>query len=38
ENKVLIGRNVLRDVMLIDVGREFTTKLPEAIAKNRNDS
>lgn len=38
ENKVLIGRNVLRDVMLIDVGREFTTKLPEAIAKNRTDS
>ncbi len=38
ENEVLIGRNVLRDVMLIDVGREFTTKLPEDIAKNRNDS
>ncbi|AHI29605.1 Ribosomal protein S6 modification protein [Marinobacter similis] len=38
ENEVLIGRNVLRDVMLIDVGREFNTKLPEAIAKNRNDS
>ncbi len=36
ENEVLIGRNVLRDVMLIDVGREFATKLPKAIAKNRN--
>lgn len=38
EHQVLIGRNVLRDVMLIDVGTEFATKLPEAIAKNRNDS
>ncbi len=38
EHQVLIGRNVLRDVMLIDVGREFATKLPDAIAKNRKDS
>ena len=36
--EVLIGRNVLRDVMLIDVGREFATKLPDSIVKNRNDS
>ena len=27
-HQVLIGRNVLRDVMLIDVGKEFATKLP----------
>lgn len=26
--EVLIGRNVLRDVMLIDVGKEFATELP----------
>lgn len=26
---LLIGRNVLRDVMLVDVGRENVTKLPE---------
>lgn len=25
---VLVGRNILRDVMLVDVGREFTTELP----------
>ncbi|MBW4936067.1 RimK/LysX family protein [Marinobacter sp. F4206] len=36
--EVLIGRNVLRDVMLIDVGREFATKLPDSILSNRNDS
>ncbi len=28
---VLIGRNVLRDVMLIDVGREHVTQLPEGL-------
>ncbi|WP_242674299.1 ATP-dependent zinc protease [Marinobacter halodurans] len=27
-NTVLIGRNILRDVMLVDVGKEFATKLP----------
>ncbi|WP_372966527.1 ATP-dependent zinc protease [Marinobacter sp.] len=27
---VLIGRNVLRDVMLIDVGKEFATELPKS--------
>ncbi|MBW7472490.1 RimK/LysX family protein [Marinobacter sp. M216] len=36
--EVLIGRNVLRDVMLIDVGREFATKLPDSILHSRNDS
>ncbi|QSP93413.1 ATP-dependent zinc protease [Marinobacter salinisoli] len=36
--EVLIGRNILRDVMLIDIGREFATKLPESILQNRNDS
>lgn len=28
-NNILIGRNVLRDVMLVDVGKEFTHELPE---------
>lgn len=28
--EVLIGRNVLRDVMLIDVGKEFATELPKS--------
>lgn len=27
---VLIGRNILRDVMLIDVGKEFATTLPDS--------
>lgn len=27
-HQVLIGRNILRDVMLIDVGKEFATELP----------
>ncbi|MDO3722713.1 RimK/LysX family protein [Marinobacter sp. chi1] len=36
--EVLIGRNILRDVMLIDIGREFATELPESILNNRNDS
>jgi hypothetical protein len=31
-HQVLIGRNVLRDVMLIDVGKEFATELPETMA------
>lgn len=31
--EVLIGRNVLRDVMLIDVGKEYATELPAAILK-----
>lgn len=29
---VLIGRNILRDVMLIDVGKEFATELPASYA------
>jgi hypothetical protein len=33
-HRVLIGRNVLRDVMLIDVGREFTTNLPESVLED----
>ncbi|MBR9871758.1 MAG: ATP-dependent zinc protease [Gammaproteobacteria bacterium] len=31
--EVLIGRNVLRDVMLIDVGKEFATELPKSYLK-----
>ena len=30
-HSVLIGRNILRDVMLIDVGKEYATELPESI-------
>lgn len=30
---VLIGRNILRDVMLIDVGREYVTTLPETLTQ-----
>jgi hypothetical protein len=29
-HRVLVGRNILRDVMLIDVGKEFATELPTA--------
>jgi hypothetical protein len=28
--EVLVGRNILRDVMLIDVGKEYATELPES--------
>lgn len=28
---VLVGRNILRDVMLVDVGQEFITQLPEGL-------
>jgi len=31
--EVLIGRNVLRDVMLIDVGKEYATELPASVRK-----
>ncbi|MFO8140447.1 MAG: RimK/LysX family protein [Marinobacter sp.] len=31
--EVLVGRNILRDVMLIDVGKEFATELPDAYRK-----
>ncbi len=34
---VLIGRNVLRDVMLIDVGREHITQLPEGLGKSNQE-
>ncbi len=30
-HSVLVGRNILRDVMLIDVGKEFATELPESL-------
>ncbi len=30
---VLLGRNVLRDVMLIDVGREYVTTLPDTLSR-----
>jgi len=37
--EVLIGRNILRDVMLVDVGKEYATELPESIRKsNGNES
>lgn len=32
--QALIGRNILRDVMLIDVGKEHATQLPESIRTN----
>lgn len=28
---VLIGRNILRDVMLVDVGKEYATELPKSL-------
>ncbi|WP_165856715.1 ATP-dependent zinc protease [Marinobacter sp. JSM 1782161] len=31
---VLIGRNILRDVMLVDVGKEHATTLPEKFTRN----
>jgi hypothetical protein len=33
--EVLIGRNILRDVMLIDVGKEYATELPETIRNSK---
>ncbi|SFR77108.1 Uncharacterized conserved protein [Marinobacter daqiaonensis] len=33
---LLIGRNILRDVMLIDVGKEFSTELPRSITSAAN--
>ncbi|MFO7529678.1 MAG: RimK/LysX family protein [Marinobacter sp.] len=36
--EVLIGRNVLRDVMLIDVGKEFATELPKDLKRNGDDA
>lgn len=34
---VLVGRNILRDVMLIDVGKEFATELPSPLPNQNND-
>lgn len=33
---VLVGRNILRDVMLIDVGEEFATELPSPLPNQTN--
>lgn len=33
---VLVGRNILRDVMLIDVGKEFATELPDSLTNGEN--
>ncbi|MDF0751137.1 RimK/LysX family protein [Marinobacter sp. 71-i] len=33
---VLVGRNILRDVMLIDVGKEFATELPDSLSAKEN--
>ena len=33
-HEVLIGRNILRDVMLIDVGKEYATDLPASYRDN----
>jgi hypothetical protein len=35
-HQVLIGRNVLRDVMLIDVGKEFATELPDTMVNGNS--
>lgn len=35
---VLIGRNILRDVMLIDVGKEFATELPAALLSGKENA
>jgi len=34
---VLVGRNILRDVMLIDVGKEFATELPSPLPNQDSD-
>ena len=34
--QALIGRNVLRDVMLVDVGKEYATELPDSIRTDTN--
>lgn len=36
-HRVLVGRNILRDVMLIDVGKEFATELPSPLPNQDND-
>lgn len=35
-HSVLVGRNILRDVMLIDVGKEFSTNLPSSLPVEDN--
>ena len=35
-NVVLVGRNILRDVMLIDVGKEYATELPSPLPHQEN--
>lgn len=35
-HSVLVGRNILRDVMLIDVGKEFATELPDPRTSDDN--
>ncbi|SFM15677.1 ATP-dependent zinc protease family protein [Marinobacter zhejiangensis] len=37
-NNVLIGRNVLRDVMLVDVSKEFIHELPESLLSAEEDN
>ena len=34
--QALIGRNILRDVMLVDVGKEYATELPDSIRTDTN--
>lgn len=34
---VLVGRNILRDVMLIDVGKEYATELPSPLPNQNED-
>lgn len=37
EFPLLIGRNILRDVMLIDVGKELSTELPNGVLTDEDD-
>ncbi|MFW6081165.1 MAG: ATP-dependent zinc protease [Desulfosalsimonas sp.] len=36
-HKVLIGRNILRDLMVVDVAREFTASMPEEKSNGKED-
>ena len=36
-HSVLVGRNILRDVMLVDVGREYATELPSPLPHQISD-
>lgn len=31
---ILVGRNILRDVMVVDVGKEYATQLPKSLLNN----